>query len=342
MVRLESNRQIVGVIIERMCFENNWMYMKQFVLSFMLLGFLTKPFAQQVQYPAPVNTLNITIEMHPVQMAYMDVKPSKPNGEAVLLLHGKNFNGFYWKGVMDFLTAAGFRVVVPDQVGWGQSDKPNMLYSFHQLAANTRQLLDTLGIKKIHIIGHSMGGMLATRFALMYPHMVGKIIYENPIGLEDYRTFVPYRPLDSVYAGELKANYESLKKYQQTYYPKWLPEYEQYVAAQYGALQTPDFKQASWVSALTYQMIYEQPVLYEFKYIKSPTLIIIGQEDRTVVGKALLTKESATMYGYYPKLGKWLQSQIKGAKLVELKGVGHIPHIQTPEIFKRHVLSFLK
>ncbi|MEP7229719.1 MAG: alpha/beta fold hydrolase [Ginsengibacter sp.] len=63
------------------------------------------------------------------------------------------------------------------------------------------------------MIGHSMGGMLATRFTLMYPAMVEKLVLENPIGLEDYKTFVPYKPLDSLFANEMKATYVSYKKY---------------------------------------------------------------------------------------------------------------------------------
>lgn len=221
--------------------------------------------AQPVNYPHPVNFLTLTIERQPVKMAYMDVRSSKPNGKAVLLLHGKNFNGYYWKDVIAFLNDNGYRVIVPDQVGWGRSDKPNIHYSFHLLAANTKKLLDTLGIQKINVVGHSMGGMLATRFALLFPQTVEKLIYENPIGLEDYKTFVPYHSVDEQYRNELKADFESLKKYQQSYYPAWKPGYDQYVKAQYEALQIPDFKTATWASALTYQMIYEQPVVYKIQ-----------------------------------------------------------------------------
>lgn len=298
--------------------------------------------AQTITYPYSVAFLQLNLEGQSARMAYMDVGAAQSNGETVLLLHGKNFNGYYWKDVIAFLSRNGYRVVVPDQVGWGQSDKPNIHYSFHLLAANTKKLLDTLGISRVHVVGHSMGGMLATRFALMYPETVAKLVYENPIGLEDYRTFVPYQPLDSVFANELKASYESLKRYQQTYYPVWKAEYEPYVAAQYAALQIPDFRQASWASALSYQMIYEQPVVYEFKNIGQPTLIIMGQEDRTVVGKNLLPKNLAGRYGNYPQLGKWLQNQIPKSRLVELDGVGHIPHIQVPETFHQQLLSFLK
>ena len=298
--------------------------------------------AQTLSYPYPVAYLTLTIERQVVKMAYMDVPPTKPNGKTILLLHGKNFNGYYWKDVIPFLTAEGYRVIVPDQVGWGKSDKPNIHYSFHGLAANTKKLLDTLGIPKAIVLAHSMGGMLATRFALLYPQTVEKIIYENPIGIEDYKTFVPYQSIEAQYATELKADRESMKKYQQSYYPRWKPAYEQYVTAQYEAAQIPDFTQAAWASTVTYQMIYEQPVVYEFKNIKAPALLIIGQADRTVVGKNLLSKEEAAKHGNYPQLGRWLQTQIKGSKLVELPGVGHIPHVQDLPEFKKAVLGFLE
>ncbi|MEO8405701.1 MAG: alpha/beta hydrolase [Chitinophagaceae bacterium] len=293
-------------------------------------------------YPYPVNYFSLYAENQSMKMAYMDVKPIHPNGQTVLLLHGKNFNGYYWKDVISFLSANGCRVIVPDQIGWGQSDKPDIHYSFHLLASQTKKLLDSLGINKVCVIGHSMGGMLAARFAIMYPETIDKFILENPIGLEDYKTFVPYHSPDKEFETEMKANYESLKKYQQGYYPVWKPDYEQYVAAQYASLQVPDFKQATWASSLTYEMIYEQPVLYEFNKITQPALLIIGQADRTIVGKGLLSKEEAAKHGNYPALGKWLHQQIKNSQLVELDGVGHIPHIQAPEDFKKQVLNFLK
>jgi pimeloyl-ACP methyl ester carboxylesterase len=311
-----------------------------FLLVFFFLA--QAVFSQELHYPYPVNYISLPIEQQQVKMAYMDVNPTVPNGKTVVLLHGKNFNGYYWKDVIAMLTAHGYRVIVPDQVGWGYSDKPNIHYSFHLLAANTKRLLDSLGIHKIFLVGHSMGGMLAARFALMYPKSIEKLVFENPIGLEDYKTFVPYVRLDSQYANELKSNYESLKKYQRGYFPQWKPEYDQYVSAQYEALQIPDLKTATWASALTYEMIYEQPVVYEFKNISVPTLIIIGQSDRTIVGKNLLPKDVVSKHGQYPQLGRAFQRQIKNSKLVELKGVGHIPHIQVPTAFNQNLLRFLQ
>jgi pimeloyl-ACP methyl ester carboxylesterase len=320
------------------------MLTKKFPLLLVTLALLliTVQLQARVDYPYPVQKLTLQLGNKPVQMAYMDVKPDAAPRHTVLLLHGKNFNGYYWKDVIAFLVKAGNRVIVPDQPGWGQSDKPDLNYSFHLLSYATRQLLDTLKVDKAVVIGHSMGGMLASRFTMLYPNKVEKLILEDPIGLEDYKRFVPYQTTEQVFENERKATYESYKKYQQSYYPQWKPEYEQYVQAQADVLKSPDFTQAAWVNALTYQMIYEQPVCYEWDRITSQTLLIIGLEDRTVVGKALLSEEDKGKYGNYGALGKRTREQIPQALLVELPGVGHIPHIQDPGQFQQIVLTFIQ
>jgi pimeloyl-ACP methyl ester carboxylesterase len=303
--------------------------------------FWTTSYCQEVTYPYPVNYFNINLEGQDVKMAYMDILPAKPNGAAVILFHGKNFNGYYWKDVIPFLAEAGFRVIVPDQVGWGKSDKPYIHYSFFMLADNNRRLLDSLGIDKVHVVAHSMGGMLAIRFAVMYPIRVNKLVLENPIGLEDYSSFVPYKPLDELFKGEAGQTYESIKKYQQSYYPLWKEEYEPYVLAQAAQLKDPNFLTIAKVNALTYQMIYEQPVVYSLDSVKANTLLIIGQADRTVVGKNNLTEQQKKVYGNYPELGRKTQGRIKNSRLVEIPGVGHIPHIQVLPIYKQNVLEYL-
>lgn len=295
-----------------------------------------------VKYPYPVKYLNLQIENRTARMAYMDAAPARANGQTIILFHGKNFNGYYWKDVAAGLTKNGFRVIIPDQIGWGKSSKPNVHYSFHLLAANSKKLLDELKIRQTIVIGHSIGGMLATRFALMYPGTTEKLILENPIGLEDYRTFVPYASFEELLKGEKEQTYESLKKYQQTYYPNWKPEYEQYVQAQAESLIRPDYPQAIVANALTSLMAYEQPVVYEFKNLKMPTLLIIGQLDRTVLGKNRLAKEEQNKYGQYPALGRKLKSGIPNSELIEFENVGHIPHVQVFDEFMEAVLAFLK
>lgn len=297
---------------------------------------------KSVKYPYLVKYLSLKAESKSMKMAYMDVQLPNTPGTTVLLLHGKNFNGYYWKQVADSLAAKGCRVIIPDQPGWGKSSHPDIHYSFHLLASFTKKLLDTLGVSKAIVIGHSMGGMLATRFSLMFPEMVQQLVLEDPIGLEDYKTFVPYKNIDELYRKELSATYESYKKYQQTYYPVWKPEYEALVKVQAAALKDPDFKSIALANAITTQMIYEQPVCYEFNRLTMPVLFIIGTEDHTIVGKDLLTEEVKAQHGHVLELAKQITATIPQAQLVSLEGVGHIPHIQAFDRFIKAVLDNVK
>lgn len=298
---------------------------------------------ENVKYAYPVKYFPIVAEGQDVRMAYMDIAPTQlANGRTVVLFHGKNFGGYYWTGVIRSLTSRGFRVVVPDQIGFGKSSKPFIHYSFHQMAAWNKALLDALGIPKASILGHSMGGMLATRFALMYPDQTEKLLLENPIGLEDYRRFVPYISTDEQYKTELKSTAESVRKYyQSSYFTLWKPEYEELVRVAGGVTNSADFPRWAKVAAMTYTMIYEQPVVYEFINIKVPTVLFIGKEDKTIVGKGLLSPDQQALYGQYRFLGKQTAAKIPGAKIIEFDGCGHIPHIEIATEFNVALLGSL-
>ena len=315
--------------------------MKNILFGFLAI-FICTAVVAQVVYPYPSEKFSFQVENKNSYLSYMDVNPSSSNGKTIILFHGKNFSGYYWKEVIPLLVNKGYRVIVPDQPGWGHSDKPNLHYSFHLLAAINKSLLDSLHINKLIVLGHSMGGMLAIRFSLLYPELVEKLVLEDPIGLEDYKTFVPYQSLDTIYKKEKAATYASYKKYQQGYYPEWKPVYEQYVAAQAEALSDPGFDSIARVNAITYQMIYEQPIVYELDRLSIPSvLLIIGQADRTVVGKDLLTGAQKQQYGQYPQLGRKSAAVIKNCKLVELDGMGHIAHVQDLQLFTRALFEFL-
>ncbi|WP_405246039.1 alpha/beta fold hydrolase [Cellulophaga sp. Asnod2-G02] len=297
------------------------------------------------EYPFPVETLHLNVQNQELKMAYMDVTPNNYTGKNIVLLHGKNFNGAYWKTTIAALTKKGYRVIVPDQIGFGKSSKPDHLhYTFQQLAQNTKALLDTLHIKETVILGHSMGGMLATRFALMYPEITEKLILENPIGLEDWKLKVPYKPVEWWYTNELKKNYEGIKKYQLVnYYDNhWKPAYDQWVNLLAGWTLNSDYKTISWNAALTYDMIFTQPVVYEFKNITVPTLLIIGTRDRTALGKPLVTDEVRKTMGLYSELGKQTQKAIPNSTLVELENVGHLPHIEKFDAFIKALINYLE
>ncbi|MCF0062946.1 alpha/beta hydrolase [Dyadobacter chenwenxiniae] len=299
---------------------------------------------ENYNYPFSVSYLEFESQGEKLRMAYMDVKPTRANGKSIMLLHGKNFNGAYWEQTTKALTDKGYRVIIPDQIGFGKSSKPaHFQYSFHELAANTKRVLDELKITKVIVLGHSVGGMVATRFAVMYPEMVEKFILENPIGLEDYKLKVPYQSVDKWYQSELKSDVKSIKNYQLTSYydGKWKPEYSRWVNLLAGWTLNKDYPRIAWNSALTYDMIYTQPVCYDFDKITAPALLIIGQRDRSAVGKNLAPEDVRKTLGNYPALGKITQSKIKNSQLVELDDIGHSPHIEDFERFIQPLLKFL-
>jgi len=325
-------------------------------LSYLLLGFLFslnvsaefKPLDPELtNYPYPFD-VKFSIQKtqnENLKMAYMDIVPVKPNGKTVVLLHGKNFSGNYWEKTIEILSKQGFRVVVPDQIGFGKSSKPDLYqYSFQQLGELTFNLLNELKITKFFLVGHSMGGMLATRMGLMHPEKITKLVLVNPIGLEDWKTIVPYQTVDEVFKDELALNEEKIRNYQKASYfdGQWKPEYEKQIEILVGWTKHPDYKKVAWNAALTRDMIMTQPVFYEFKNLKIKTLLIIGTRDKTALGKNLVDKEVAKSMGDYSKLGKATAKLIKGSKLVEIAGVGHMPQVESFDTYSLVLQNFLK
>src|SRR3954451_20395372 len=163
-------------------------------------------------YPYPSKYLDLRVYMQDVRIAYMDVAPqATANGHVVLLLHGNNFGGFYFKALIDGFTAAGFRVIVPDQIGYGRSSKPIAPYNFNSQARNTYLILEKEESERAMVVGHSMGGMLAARLATQYPKSVERLVLYNPIGLTDGRFDRPMQPIDDSYQQVLKSDYQSIR-----------------------------------------------------------------------------------------------------------------------------------
>lgn len=300
---------------------------------------------QGFDYPHPVHQFTFASQQKTLQMSYMDVQPAQPNGRTAVLLHGKNFCAATWEQTIDELTAAGYRVIAPDQIGFCKSSKPaSYQFSFHQLAHNTHALLESLGIDRATVIGHSTGGMLAVRYGLMYPQETQQLVLVNPIGLEDWKAKgVPALSVDDWYARELKTTADGIRRYEQaTYYAgQWSPSYEQWVQMLAGMYRGPGKAQVAWNSALLYDMIYTQPVLYEFDQLQVPTLLLIGLKDTTAIGKDAAPPEVQAKIGHYPELAKSTEKAIPRATLVEFPDLGHAPQMQDPAAFHAALLKGL-
>ncbi|WP_213997698.1 alpha/beta hydrolase [Arsukibacterium sp.] len=305
------------------------------------------PRLEGFNYPYPVQHFALNSQQQQLEMAYLDVPaaPDTTNGKTMVLMHGKNFCAATWEGSIKALTTAGYRVIAPDQIGFCKSSKPQQYqFSFQQLAANTKALLDQLKIDEVAVMGHSMGGMLATRFALQYPDTTATLVMVNPIGLEDWKSVgVPYRTVDEWYQRELKTSADGIRNYQRnTYYAgQWRNDFEPWVQMQAGMYRGEGREQVAWNSALTADMIYSQPVIYEFPQLKMPVILLIGDKDNTAIGKDAAPKELQPTLGNYAKLGPAAAKAIPNANLIRFADLGHSPHIQAPERFHQALLEAL-
>jgi len=288
---------------------------------------------EEVAYPYPVSYLRLRLYGQDVNMAYMDVPPAgQPNGRTVMLFHGMNFGGFYFAGPIEALRKEGFRVVVPDQIGFGRSSKPIIPYNFHDMALNSRTLLKSLGIEKAAIVGHSMGGMLAARFAASYPGVTERVVLYNPIGLTDGRWDSPWQNTDDVYKAMLAqthdqvyaGNYATIRRYFAT--SPWRPEFEEFVRILYAPSLSADWPHYAMVRTLLGQMVYLDPVVYDWAHIKAKALVLGGDKDGPD----------------FPARAKHIADTIPGGQMVLIPNAGHVPHIEVPEIFNRELLRFLK
>jgi pimeloyl-ACP methyl ester carboxylesterase len=304
------------------------------------------PELQGFDYPYPVEQFNFSSQRQSLHMAYMDVRPRNANGRTMVLLHGKNFCAATWRGTIDALTGAGYRVIAPDQIGFCKSSKPERYqYSFQQLARNTHDLLASLGLRNVRLLAHSTGGMIAVRYALMYPAEIQQLVLVDPIGLEDWKAKgVPAISVDEWYARELETTADGIRRYEQdTYYAgHWRADYDRWVDMLAGLNNGPGKEIVAWNSALLYDMILTQPVFYELQNIAVPTLLMIGDKDNTAIGKNFAPPAVRASLGNYPALGKAAVKRIPGAKLIEFPELGHAPQIQDPTAFHEALLEELK
>ena len=307
------------------------------------------PYGQELEgfdYPFPVQRHTFESQGQVVSMAFMDVAPAVANGRTVVLLHGKNFCAATRGVTIARLSSAGFRVIAPDQIGFCKSSKPERYqFSFHQLAANTRALIESRGIGRAVVVGHSMGGMLAARHALMFPGSVERLIMVNPLGLEDWLAEgVPYATVDQSYRSELRTTAETIRNYQLRYYynGRWKPGYDQWVDMAAGLYGGSGRERVAWNQALASDMIATQPVLYEFPRLRVPTALFIGGMDRTAPGAARAPAEIAQRLGDYPVLGRRAAAAIPGATLVEFPDLGHSPQVEAPDRFHDALMEVLR
>jgi pimeloyl-ACP methyl ester carboxylesterase len=295
-------------------------------------------------YPYAVNFLPVTLEGEDLRLAYMDVAPaSAPTARTVVLLHGRNFPSSYWEPTIKALIEAGYRVVAPDQIGFGKSSKPGFAYGFDAMSRATIALLDSLHVTRFDLVGHSMGGMLAVRLARAYGSRIDHLVLYSPIGLEDYRFTVPPVTDEELAQRERALTADGYRQQLMTNYALSLPSsaIEPFVQLREEIRESGEYPR--WLKSFvaSYQMIYAQPVVHEIPLIDRPTLFIMGANDHNAPGRAYAPPELRDRMGQNAALAQSLAGRMANARVVVFDGVGHLGHLEATQRFNETLLDFL-
>ena len=283
---------------------------------------------EEIEYPRPVDFMNLKVYGRTVRIAYMDVAPVGPaNGQAVVFHHGGSYYGWYWEQQIKALTEEGYRVIVKDRLGWGKSSKPILPYSMSLHASNTAKLMKYLDVAEAAIIGHSIGGQMATRFAFLYPQMTTHLVTINQIGLTDNRAGRGFDPFD----GEVDANpnlqqaYEADLRTEARRYVEWRPEFVKHLRIRHGQRLSGDWPRLANVRRLGGNLRSIDTVVNDWPHIRAKTLILGGEIDGPD----------------FPDNARRAGEIIPDAEVFLIPNVGHNPHEEDPDIVNAELIRFL-
>ncbi|MEM6105322.1 alpha/beta hydrolase [Mycobacterium sp. 050272] len=307
-------------------------------------------------YPHPVHYLDVT---HVAQaewidrqapdwerrarLAYMDIAPEggQPRG-IVLLVHGKNFFGAYWRHVIAALRHEGYRIIVPDLVGWGKSTKPSTLTA-ESLVAHLRSLLDALTVNSVAVVGHSTGGLVAMQMARVLPERVAALVLENPMGLEDYRhKLIRQVGHDDWAADERSSTADQIRQYIAHYFVNKDPRLiDPFVAVRTAIGRSPEFERWVQSSAAATDMLLNEPAVDFVASLSARTLFVCGLSDRTYVGAKYTAPNEQAAKGNIAAMAQAVAARMPAARFVGVPDTGHVPHLESPAAFSSAVLEFL-
>ncbi len=246
-------------------------------------------------------------------------------GFPLVLIMGLGANSDWWDAQMLSMLAESYLVVTFDNRGAGRSDRTDERYTIPLAANDTRGLMEYLGIEKAHMLGISMGGMVAQEFALSYPYKVEKLVLvcTNAGGrqqaLDRPEVFgVLAAQKEGVSLEELAREYIRL-----LYPPQFIEEHPERVEEFVKVYQTMPPPEHGW--AWQMEAVLEWESLSRLPRIECPTLVITGDQD------VLVPAEDA----------RTLAEKIPRAQLIIYPGVGHGIFGQITEKATRDILKFL-
>ncbi|MFL6482561.1 MAG: alpha/beta fold hydrolase [Nitrososphaera sp.] len=248
---------------------------------------------------------------------YLDY--GSPNSNTLILLHGIGASAERWSQVIPTLSKY-FHIIIPDIIGFGYSDKPAVEYTMDFFIDFFRSFLDNLGIAKASIIGSSLGGHVATEFAIRFPQMVEKLVLVSPAGMMRRSNPTLDRYIMAALYPEHQRVYEAFSE--MVYDPNTVNQ--ETVMDFLNRMSLPNAKYA-FMSTLV-GIRYAPDLRGRLSNITAPTLLMWGDDDTTIP-----LAEYAHQYNGSPNM----------EELVVIKKCGHIAPIEKPATFNRILLKFL-
>jgi pimeloyl-ACP methyl ester carboxylesterase len=240
-------------------------------------------------------------------------------GPTVILLHGLGGSTQVWQFNIAAL-AERYHVVVPDQIGFGKSDKPLVNYRIRTYVDFLDQFCKQLRIDRATLVGNSMGGWIAAMFTASFPDRVDKLVLVDAAG------YAPRKDLDTrIFFGLNPTTREGMKVLvAKVFYNKAFQTdaaIDQAIAARLAA------GDGYTINSITESIIRGEDFLDDVvKTIKRPTLIIWGRQDGLVP---------------LPE-GERFNKDIAGSKMIVFDECGHVPNVEKPAEFNAAVLKFLE
>jgi len=242
-------------------------------------------------------------------------------GEALIMLMGLGADHNAWKDQVPFLNRY-FRVITPDNRGTGMSDKPREPYSMRMMADDTVALMTALEIEKAHILGLSMGGLIAQELAINYPKRVDKLVLASTYAVQDLSSgSTPEMMQASQVSG--KAGLFLIK----LAFNRPLQRYFMLLMAGINSLVVKDSVKAVNRAGFEGQLkaCLEHNTLDRLSQIKARTLVIVGEGDRVIK----------------PSSSEVMAEKIPDSNLVKFKNGSHVLNMEMKNFFDQTVLSFL-
>ena len=239
------------------------------------------------------------------------------SANTLLLLHGLGASAERWEGVIPFF-AKKFKVIVPDLIGFGYSDKPLVDYTTDYFAEFISKFVDKIGIKEPNIIGSSLGGQIAAEFTINHNVDVRKLVLVSPSGTMKHST----PALDAYISAALYPNNDSAMNAFQTMSCRTDIE-EKTISGFVERMQLPNAKMAFMSTLLG--LSNSKVITEKLQTITIPTLILWGENDPVIPIKYAQSFVSA----------------INDCRFYKMLGCGHTPYVEKPKAFFQIVSDFL-